>query len=116
MLLQVDAHTLGLNLWLIIGALLFIGTAFIAFIAGWMCVNSLIWLARQHRAERTYRKRTFRADGERYPGFMEGMCTECHRGDRKIYFPSGTDKELCPPCYERYWRREKVGIAADCAA
>ena len=113
MLSVVDINTFGLNLYLIIGALVFCGLAFMFFIAAWTTVNSIIWLIQRRCAERAYRKVTFRADGEKYPGFLEGVCGECHRGGRKIYFPFGTDKELCPTCYDRYWRREAAGLTPE---
>ena len=116
MLSHVDPHTFTLNLLLIIGASIWLGAAFVFVIAGWTALNSMIWFIRRCCAERAYHKRTFRADGERYPGFLEGVCDECHRGGRKIYYPPGSDKQLCPPCYERYWRREAAGLTPDYAA
>ncbi len=106
MLLQVSPETLALNLLLIIGAVVLLGAAFIVFITAWTGINSMVWLVRRRRAERVYRKSTFRADGVRYPAFLEGVCSQCRRGGRKIYYPPGTDKELCPQCYERDWRRD----------
>lgn len=113
MLLQANLEMFRFNLLLIIGAVILLGVALIVFIAFWTAINSAIWLARRRLAERAYLEQTFRADGQRYPAFMEGACNECHRGDRKIYYPQGTDKELCPRCYERYWRREAAALKPD---
>ena len=104
---QVDPETFALNMFLLIGAAILLGLMGICLVALWTALNSVIWLVRRRLAERVHRRLTFRADGKRYPGFMEGVCGQCHRGDRKIYYPPGTDKELCPRCYERYWRREE---------
>ena len=116
MFAQVDPNTFGLNLYLIIGALIFLAAASGLLISAWTAVNSALWFVRRRCADNAHRRRTFRADGKRYPGFMVGMCTECHRGDRTIYYPPATDKELCPPCYERHWRHRKVCIKPESQA
>ena len=105
-LMQVDVGTFSLNLFLIIGALLCLALLFVLFITAWTGVSSLIWFANRRRAERAYMALTRRTDGQVYPAFGEGICGDCHRGDRKIYQVSNSDG-LCPTCYERFWRREE---------
>lgn len=104
-LMQARLNMFGMNLYLIIGAVLGLAVLFVLLIAAWTGISSLIWLAKRRRAEREFIASTRRADGRPYPAFGEGTCSECHRGDRKIYqVPHSVG--LCPTCYERFWRQE----------
>ena len=106
MLMQVDLQTFALNLALIIGTLVLLLGAFILFIVTWTGVSALIWVIQRWRAQREFIRKTRRADGQPYPPFIEGVCGQCHRGSTTIYFPPSGD-ELCPACYDRFWRREE---------
>ena len=104
-LMQARLNMFGMNLYLIIGAVLGLAVLFVLLVTAWTGVSSLIWLAKRRRAERQFIASTRRADGQVYPAFGEGICGDCHRGDRKIYQVSNSDG-LCPTCYERSWRHE----------
>lgn len=104
-LMQAQLNMFGMNLYLIIGAVLGLAVLFVLLVTAWTGVSSLVWLAKRRRAERQFIASTRRADGRAYPAFGEGTCSECHRGDRKIYqVPHSAG--LCPTCYERFWRQE----------
>ncbi len=99
----VDPDTFALNLFLILGALILLGAAFIVLIAAWTGIRVCICIIQRRRAERTWLRVSRRADGKRYPPFVEGICGECGRGGRKIFFPPDSDKILCHKYYET-WR------------
>ena len=104
MLAQVDMDTFLQNLVLIIGALVALGTGFVLLLSTWIGLKVAFWYLQRRHTQRIYLQQTRRVDGERYPGFLEGQCRKCGQGHRRIYYPSGTDLQLCPPCYEQYWR------------
>ena len=101
----VDEQTLAMNIALLIGGAILL-TAFFFFsmvtMTGFRC---LLWIRRRRKAEREFLAKHRRADGEKYPPFMEGICSTCGRGNEKVYF-TAAGEELCPPCYERSWRNE----------
>ncbi len=103
--MRFDPNTFALNMFLILGALILLGAAFIVLIATWTGVKVCICIIQRRRAERTWLRVSRRADGKPYPPFVEGICGECRRGGRKIFFPPDSDKTLCPACYEEFWRR-----------
>jgi hypothetical protein len=103
-ILQVDRATLGLNLFLLIGAAVLLGGISLVALAGWTGLRAWVWHVRQRRSRQRYRRRTFRADGQIYPSFSAGVCQECGRSSRKIYHPL-TGERLCRICYERFWRQ-----------
>jgi len=72
----------------------------------WAGVNIGVWLLRRRSVDRAYRQVTHRPDGHPYPPFAEGVCTQCQRGNRHIYF-AGSGHELCPACYDAFWREEE---------
>lgn len=102
MLGQVDAKTIGANLFLIIGALICLAVTALFAVAAWVAIN--VWLSgrRERRSWEDYQRSTRRADGRPYPPFIEGVCDLCGRGDRKIY-QAEWGQALCPPCYESAW-------------
>jgi hypothetical protein len=103
-LAQIDPATMGLNLYLLIGAAILLGIGFVLAIATWTALRAWIWHLRQRRSQARYRRESFRADGRAYPPFAEGVCYECGcDGDRIYHPPSG--ERLCLDCYERFWRR-----------
>ncbi len=103
-LMQVDPRTLGVNLWLIISGLLSLIILALVGLAVWTGIRVCIALIRRQRGWRMYLKESRRADGEPYPPFIDGVCQECGRGDRRIYYPDSGER-LCLDCYERFWRR-----------
>jgi len=109
MLSAVDPVTFGQNLILLIGALVLLGGALVLLVATWRGVKVLLALRAGRRARKAYLRAARRADGVCYPPAIEGTCTHCRRADRRIYFPSDSLEELCPRCYERYWREVEAG-------
>jgi len=103
---MVDPQTFFLNIMLLIGALLLLGAAFILSVTAWTCASALIWVIQRRRAQRKHVRETRREDGKPYPAFAEGTCGRCGRGSRRIYYPPSGD-ELCPTCYERFWRQSE---------
>jgi len=107
MLAQVDPETLAMNIALLIGAAVVLMALFIFTLASITALKCALWIRRRRKAEREFLMKHRRADGERYPPFMEGVCGRCGHGDNKVYF-TPTGEELCPPCYERFWRAGKA--------
>jgi hypothetical protein len=105
MLAQVDEKTLAMNIALLIGGLVLLGAFFLFTVAAITAIKCALWIRRCRKAEREFLAKYRRADGRQYPPFMEGICTQCGRGNNKVYF-TATGEELCPPCYERSWRSE----------
>lgn len=105
---------------LLIGLLLFLlfgGTLLVVLYIG---LRVWIFRARQRRARREYLKRTRRADGKHYPPQTGGVCDQCGRVKRVVYFlPAG--EKLCHDCYEAWWpvaegRSGQAEVRADRAA
>ncbi len=113
----VDEHTLAVNLSLIIGGVFVSGFLFFFAIASWTAIKVAYALYQRHRARLTWLQVSRRADGNRYPPAIEGVCSECGRGGVRIYFPQETSSAYCPSCYEQYWREYEsestAGLHAD---
>ena len=107
MLLQVDPATFAQNLHLIIGALILLFVLFVLLFSLWTGLSAWWWHIQRRRAYEAWIKTSRRADGTPYPPFIEGVCAQCGRGDRKIYF-TDTGEELCPVCYEAAWRLDEL--------
>ena len=107
MLGVVDPVTFARNIFLLVGALLFIGAATVVFALVWTTASACLSETRRQRAWMEYKKASHREDGQPYPPFMEGVCGWCGRGDTKIYHPDSGD-QLCPSCYETFWRAREV--------
>ncbi len=111
-LLQVDTATFGLNLYLIIGALVLLALVVFLLLVFVMGLKTLWFLAARRRAQLEHFRQTRRADGQLYPPYLEGVCDVCKRGGRKIYFPQA-GVSMCPLCYERWWREHDTRPAPD---
>ncbi len=107
MLLQVDLGTFRFNIYLIIGALILLLVLFVLLFSLWTGLSMWWWHIQRRRAYEKWIETSRRADGAPYPPFIEGVCAQCGRGDRKIYF-SDTGEELCPTCYEAAWRLDEL--------
>ena len=105
MLLQVDPKTLGTNLWLIIAGLILAIVALAALLVLVVALRVAWSIRARKKAQSEYHKSSRRADGQPYPPYLEAVCSQCGRGDTKIYHPS-PGQRLCPDCYESFWRRE----------
>ncbi len=101
-LLQVGPKTLGVNLWLLIALLFLLVVALVLGVVLWTGIRVGLTMLAQRRAQAEYRKSTRRADGQPYPPYIEGMCSQCGRGHVRIYHPQSGER-LCPDCYERFW-------------
>jgi hypothetical protein len=98
LLAQVDPKTFGLNLWLIIGAVILAGGLFLAALLTVTALRAGIWQIRRRRAQRRWR----RPDG---PPTARGLCDECGLvHERVAHLPTGA--RLCPACCRR--RLEKL--------
>lgn len=107
MLLVVDPETFALNLMLLIGILVLLGVVIVVLIAVWTVAMATIWHVRQRRVWDRWLKVSRRADGRPYPPFTLGSCGSCGARNRQIYhLDSG--EELCPACYEQFWRRTET--------
>lgn len=108
----VDPQTLILNLSLILGGVLLLIVGFFAFMTTWSVTFAVIGMIRQKRSFVRWKRSTLRADGKPYPSFIEGQCQQCKRGDRKVYTLED-GHELCPSCYETYWRLAENFVDAE---
>jgi hypothetical protein len=94
----VDPRTLGMNLWLLLGALLAAGFALIVLIAFWTSIKIGIFRWRQRRAEAAYRAQRVHPDGSPRPPASAGVRSQCDRLHRQVYhLPDG--RRLCPDDY-----------------
>ena len=109
MLGQVDEKTLAMNIALLIGGFVLLGVFFLFTVATITAIRCALWIRHRRKAEREFLARYRRADGRQYPPFLEGICTQCGKGNKKVYFTAGGE-ELCPPCYEAHWRRAESGV------
>lgn len=93
---------LGQGVYLLIGilvALLFLGTVGLAVLVG---IRVWFFHLRQRQAREAYLRRTRRADGKTYPPRGGGICQQCGRVRKVVYFLPGGEM-LCHDCYEVWW-------------
>ena len=96
-----------MNFAILFGAVILLGMAVVFVFALWTTINIVVWNVQRRRAEREFRDRHRRADGKAYPAAIEGVCSRCARGHRRVYF-TPTGEELCALCYERFWRTDEA--------
>ncbi|MEE9297262.1 MAG: hypothetical protein V3W34_20165 [Phycisphaerae bacterium] len=92
-----------MNLWLLISLLFLLVIALVLGLMLWTGIRVGLTVLAQRRAHAEYRKSSRRADGQPYPPYIEGVCSQCSRGNLRIYHPPSGER-LCPECYERFWR------------
>ncbi len=98
-LMVVDPKTLGINLYIIIGAVLLGAFLLIVVIAVWTGIKAGFWQLGRRRAAEAERRRKLQPDGRPYPPAARGLCDRCGRTFEKVYhLPTG--ERRCPPCYE----------------
>ena len=98
MLAVVDARTFGINLFIIIGAVVLLSLAFVLVLLVWTGVRAGIWRRRQVRAEREQRLGKLDGSGQRRPPADRGLCDRCGRLFDEVYhLPDGSRR--CPRCY-----------------
>ncbi len=106
MILWVDPKTLGANLYLLMAGAILLGVVLLFGLVGWTGLRAWIWHVKLRRSRVRYLREAYRSDGALYPPFSEGVCYACGRVEPKVYRPA-TGERLCPPCYERFWRRSE---------
>jgi hypothetical protein len=95
---QVDPQTFGLNLWLIIGAVVLAGGVFLSVLLTITALRAGIWQIRRRRAQRRWRRPAGSPTAR-------GLCDECGRVHEHVaHLPTGA--RLCPACCRR--RLEKL--------
>ena len=96
----VDPRTFGINLYIIIGAVLLLALLFVVIIFGWTALKTGIWQLGRSRAARRETRRKLQPDGQPYPPAAQGLCDRCRRSCDLVYhLPAG--ERRCPACYER---------------
>lgn len=88
----------GVNVWLIIGALILLVAGLILLISVWTGVKIVWWRADQRRAERMMHQKRFAPDGTPLPPSSRGICTICNRALPLVYHTQSGDR-LCPDHY-----------------
>ena len=96
----VDPRTLGINLYLIIGAVLLLSFLFIVIIFGWTGIKVGIWQLCRSRAQRSENRRKLQPNGQPYPPAAQGLCDGCGRACDLVYYLPGGQRR-CPACYEK---------------
>lgn len=100
---MVDPRTFGLNMYLIIGAVIALVILVVVAIALSTGANIFFWQRSRARAEQQDRRRKLRPDGQPYPPAARGLCDRCQRVYETVYhLPSG--QRRCPACYEEMLR------------
>lgn len=95
----VDPATLGLNLHIIIGAVLCLSVAIVLLIAIATGVNYLLWKRRRDAAEAAERRRRIGPDGRMLPPASRGLCQACARASDAVHhLPDG--RRLCRVCLD----------------
>jgi len=98
LLAPVDPQTLGVNLALLIGAVLLAAFVLIAVIAVWTGAKIGFWHLRRDHAARKESSRKYRPNGGPCPPSAPGICGACGRPHDQVYhLPSG--QRRCPACY-----------------
>ncbi|MBP7933017.1 MAG: hypothetical protein KA354_00095 [Phycisphaerae bacterium] len=106
-----DLSNFGMNIYLGIGLAIVLGFLACVVLGLWVGLRAWFWLAAQKRAQARFHRTSRRADGKVYPPWIGGICDECKRVRRKIYYPPNGPR-LCPECYERFWRQEEAARSA----
>lgn len=94
----VDPKTLGLNLYLIIGAVLVAAFFLIAVIAAWTGLKVCVWRRSVRNAEAAERRARLDPTGIPYPPAGRGLCDACQQVHDTVYhLPDGG--RYCARCY-----------------
>jgi hypothetical protein len=73
----VDPHTLGANIFLLIGLLIASGLVLFLLIGGWTALKIVVWKRRQRHAQAEYRRQRVAPNGQPYPPASRGVCAQC---------------------------------------
>ena len=86
----------GLNMYLIIGAVLLLGVLLVLTLVGVTVLRAWLWHRSQRRSQRDYTRTA--PDGRPQLPTGRGLCDRCGRVyDAVYYLPSGARR--CPTCY-----------------
>ncbi|UCD30541.1 MAG: hypothetical protein JSV03_08755 [Planctomycetota bacterium] len=96
-----------LDIYWLIGALILLAVAIVVLVFLWTVLRAWLWQKRQRHSQSKYYKQTHRADGRPYPPVAAGICEQCGRSRKKIYYTESGPK-LCLECYEIFWRDEAM--------
>jgi hypothetical protein len=95
---EAQVRMFGLNLYLIIGAVLLLLFLGILLLVTWTALRMGTWRMRQrHAAERELRRR-LGTDGRPLPPADRGLCHRCQQVHETVYHLPGGER-LCPECY-----------------
>lgn len=111
-MLAQSLESLGRCVYLLTGFLIAAMVVLAVGVVIWVCLRIVIDRMRLRRAQSQYRRQVFRADGKRYPPAHVGQCQHCGQYWKRLYFVQD-GPQLCPPCYEIYWRLAEKTRAAD---
>jgi hypothetical protein len=103
------------NIVFLLGALLCLSFAFVAWFFGWTAAKMWLFRQRQKKSLREYRGRTRRADGQMYPPHTGGICDACGQVKKTVYHLTSGEK-LCTTCYEPFWREAEGWLAPSAGA
>ncbi len=109
--LMQDVVSWAQQIYILIGILLAATVGVGLLLVVWTGAKIALLMYRQRRGREEYRRAFYRADGQHYPPYIEGICEACGRGHRQIFHPSDGPNQ-CPDCYEAHWRRA-TGWAGD---
>jgi hypothetical protein len=95
---QVDIRTFGINVYLIIGAVVVLVILFPVIITVWTLLKIAFWQAEVRRAQRQAAKERLADDGQPYPPAGRGLCDVCGKATNKVYHLS-SGRRMCDDCY-----------------
>jgi len=107
---QVDIRTLGVNTYVIIGAVVILAILFLMAVTAWTLLKVALWQAEVRRAQRQADKERLADDGQPYPPAGRGLCDVCGKAANKVYHLS-SGRRMCDDCYQRIDQpvEERVG-------
>ncbi len=95
---QVDIRTFGLNLYLVIGALVVGLVMAVLILVAWTMVKCFIWETKVRRARIEADRIAKGPDGRPLPPSGRGLCDICEKPFDKVYhLPTG--RRVCEGCY-----------------
>jgi hypothetical protein len=94
----VDPKTFGMNIWLLIGAAIWLGLAFLLVIGMITAVRILWWLRRRRAAERAAKRARRAPDGTLCVYVGPGLCDRCGLERHRVYV-AGPGDSCCARCF-----------------
>ncbi|MGD8452047.1 MAG: hypothetical protein PVJ57_09540 [Phycisphaerae bacterium] len=87
----------GMNIYLIIGALIVLGFLLVVLLVGWTGIKMWFWHMRMRRGQAEAERGRVGPGGKRLPPTGSGLCHRCGQPGKVYHLPSG--ERLCPMCY-----------------